>query len=199
MSSWIWLAKGQNRTFVLVQYSNTNSFLKVALNLEVSALVVLNSTICVSFVPTVAIVSIQRRRLCVPIQRRLLCVPIQRRHCNDIKCYWSGQEGGKPSGDVLLLILDNRGRACKRGVQTYDWTDKDSDICNDWANLWIEGLRDNSLELWNLSLLLLQALTKHKPLTILIPQCISITCFGLRPDHMVFYRQLNEKSHIKEQ
>ena len=32
----------------------------------------------------------------------------------------TGQEGGKPSGDVLLLILDNRGRACKRGKQTYD-------------------------------------------------------------------------------
>ena len=50
------LAKGQNRTFVIVQYSNTNSFLKVALNLEVSALVVLNSTICVSFVSFVPIV-----------------------------------------------------------------------------------------------------------------------------------------------
>ena len=49
--------------------------------------------------------------------------------------------------------------------------------------------------LYNLFLLLPQALTKDKPLTILIPQCISITCFGLRPDHMVFYRQLNEKSH----
>ena len=52
--------------------------------------------------------------------------------------------------------------------------------------------------LYNLFLLLPQALTKDKPLTILIPQCISITCFGLRPDHMVFYRQLNEKSyHIR--
>ena len=51
---------------------------------------------------------------------------------------------------------------------------------------------------FNLFLLLPQALTKDKPLTILIPQCISITCFGLRPDHMVFYRQLNEKSyHIR--
>ena len=41
-------------------------------------------------------------------------------------------------------------------------------------------------------------MTNPQQFSFIFTNLLSITCFGLRPDHMVFYRQLNEKSyHIR--